>query len=239
MFSVCTAICCLAALGTTPVDLRLELLEDPVGEGGTIRVALIAATADAGTMQDVAALDVVLNWDPLVIGLVETDSSGAFPWISSGFMANLDGLNDDLDDGDAVLTALASPSAPAVVSSSGLLVATLEFAAIAPADATPIEIVLQQGEHSRTRVLAPSPPQTDVLDSVSGTEVTIRACGTGDWDGDGEVDLADFAGFQTCYSGAEVSAAPFCACLFDVEPDDDVDLGDYIEFAQQLTGPLP
>ncbi|MHC4066918.1 MAG: FG-GAP repeat domain-containing protein [Planctomycetota bacterium] len=52
----------------------------------------------------------------------------------------------------------------------------------------------------------------------------------GDYDGDGDVDLTDFAEFPACMTGPEGGPlAPGCVA-FDFEPDDDVDLDDYAAF---------
>ncbi len=48
----------------------------------------------------------------------------------------------------------------------------------------------------------------------------------GDFDGDRDVDLGDYAAFQACFSGDGVPHAPGCE-VFDSEPDGDVDLDDY------------
>lgn len=58
----------------------------------------------------------------------------------------------------------------------------------------------------------------------------------GDFDFDGDVDLADFADFGACMSGPEVPADPACS-LGDFDCDGDVDLGDFALFQQQFTGP--
>ncbi|UCG34259.1 MAG: DUF362 domain-containing protein [Phycisphaerales bacterium] len=65
--------------------------------------------------------------------------------------------------------------------------------------------------------------------------------GAGDVDGDGDVDLADFATFAMCYYGSGVTIPPpgcsaddFNSCDFD--DDDDVDLNDFATFAINFTG---
>ncbi|MCK4658391.1 MAG: hypothetical protein KAV82_02625 [Phycisphaerae bacterium] len=62
-------------------------------------------------------------------------------------------------------------------------------------------------------------------------------CERGDSNGDGSVDLRDFAGFQICFG--QTGTLDAACCLFDFEPDEDVDLDDYTEFSATFTGPQP
>ena len=57
---------------------------------------------------------------------------------------------------------------------------------------------------------------------------------TGDYEPDGDVDLADFAAFQVCFTQ---SATGGCADAFDFVPNDVFDVHDYAEFVNKLTGP--
>ena len=59
----------------------------------------------------------------------------------------------------------------------------------------------------------------------------------GDSDGDSDVDLADFAVFQDCFTGdGSRVTGPACeAC--DIDGDDRVDLDDFAEVEATLTGP--
>jgi len=64
------------------------------------------------------------------------------------------------------------------------------------------------------------------------------ATGTGDYDSDGDVDLADFAHLQGCFTG-EDGGAPETGCnVFRFDADQDVDLDDFAEFAAIFTGPV-
>ena len=55
-------------------------------------------------------------------------------------------------------------------------------------------------------------------------------------DADGDVDLAEFAVFQTCFSGNGGGVATGCDCS-DVDGDGDVDSADYAVFEEFFTGP--
>ncbi len=54
--------------------------------------------------------------------------------------------------------------------------------------------------------------------------------GNADFDGDGDVDLADFAGFQRCFTGRDVGPARSGCEMFYTDPDSDVDMDDYESF---------
>jgi len=63
---------------------------------------------------------------------------------------------------------------------------------------------------------------------------------TADFDGDGDVDLADFTLFQLCFGGSENPPAGTCppGVDADLDGDGDVDLDDFLEFQLQFTGSL-
>ncbi len=71
-----------------------------------------------------------------------------------------------------------------------------------------------------------------------GATLTVQPCPgslPGDSDGDGDVDLVDFAGFLSCVSGP--GEIPPSSCdVFDFEPDGDVDLHDAGAFQLAFTG---
>ena len=68
----------------------------------------------------------------------------------------------------------------------------------------------------------------------------VRGGLPGDFDGDGDVDLSDFATFALCFSNGATTPPPGCsesdftAC--DLDDDDDVDLTDFATFALHFTG---
>ena len=56
----------------------------------------------------------------------------------------------------------------------------------------------------------------------------------GDCDADGDIDLADFLIFQSCFTGSDAGPiGPNCACA-DGDGDDDVDLADLLFFQAQF-----
>lgn len=76
-------------------------------------------------------------------------------------------------------------------------------------------------------------PPTRLTD-CTGSEAPIELQNAGQA---GDIDLHDVAGFQRCFSGANVLAAPDCGCLYDGDGDMDVDLVDYAVFQASVTGP--
>jgi len=61
-----------------------------------------------------------------------------------------------------------------------------------------------------------------------------------DFDGDGDVDLTDFAFFQICFTGSagDCTQRPAFCCDADADGDGDVDLADFTEFQLAYTGSL-
>jgi hypothetical protein len=57
----------------------------------------------------------------------------------------------------------------------------------------------------------------------------------GDCDGDGDIDLADFDGFEDCLLGPDGGLGLDCDC-FDLDSDGDSDLADYATFQANFTG---
>ena len=58
----------------------------------------------------------------------------------------------------------------------------------------------------------------------------------GDYDADGDVDLADFADFEFCLSDPPGFQFP-CFMKFDFDGNDVIDIDDYAEFQQSMSGP--
>lgn len=76
--------------------------------------------------------------------------------------------------------------------------------------------------------------------SASGGNFTLTggfwfSLADGDCNTDGGVDLIDFDGFQSCFSGPGGGVGSGCRC-FDVDQDADVDLSDVAAFQQAFTG---
>jgi hypothetical protein len=76
---------------------------------------------------------------------------------------------------------------------------------------------------------------TVVADLMLPLNVVTVPC---DFDGDGDVDLADFAVFGQCFGGANLPPAGSCppGADADFDNDGDVDLSDFATFSQKFTG---
>jgi hypothetical protein len=69
-----------------------------------------------------------------------------------------------------------------------------------------------------------------------GLPLQVSVAGTGDCDGDCDVDLTDFAAFQLCFSGPGGGLDDGCGCA-DLDNDGDVDLNDFNGFQLAFSGP--
>ena len=74
--------------------------------------------------------------------------------------------------------------------------------------------------------------------NVVATNMAFMPYPLGDYDRDDDVDLGDFAGFESCFTGPGASGLlPHdCRCM-DFNEDNDVDLQDFIAFQTAYTGP--
>jgi hypothetical protein len=132
-------------------------------------------------------------------------------------------------------------------------------------DADPLFVTgpASHGDYYLSQTAAGQPDQSLCVDAgdpasplIEGTTCTIQfpdsgavdmgyhypiLAALGDFDGDGDVDLNDFATFALCYGGAAVTTPP-PGCseaefgLSDLDGDNDVDLGDFATFANNYTG---
>ncbi len=145
------------------------------------------------------------------------------------------------------------PSFPDVLMGDEVRVAEITSAALGPGWAgvgdiwRPGDAHLQDASPIRDGG-PPSVPDPDAGDMdgqprLAGTASDIGADeivppGTGDWDGDGDVDFVDTGHFQLCFRGpGMVLPDPACAAE-DLDGDGDVDLEDWIRFLTSVTGPF-
>jgi hypothetical protein len=191
-----TVVAVLATLCAFPcsaaVDISLQASPDPVQVGRVVDAEIVLSNTGP-TTASVAAVDVLLAWDPSEFRLTGFSGPAGNPWIALGFLNDPDGINNTFEDGNGLLTALAFPGNPIDIPPSGqFTVATVEFLALRATPAASIDILDSLGAYGQTRVFAPEPPQTDILGDTFGAAVEIfcTEC-VGDLDGDFDTDLDD------------------------------------------------
>jgi uncharacterized lipoprotein YddW (UPF0748 family) len=77
-------------------------------------------------------------------------------------------------------------------------------------------------EHVAFAIVGDAGPHLVYLDAIE------QLCVPGDWDGDGDADLADFAAWDTCMTGPTGGPVTGACQVFDVDADQDVDLADSV-----------
>ena len=78
---------------------------------------------------------------------------------------------------------------------------------------------------------------TGIVDMGYHYPVTGEPLLMGDYDRSGQIDLADFAGFQNCFTAHAHTGISPCCRIFDFEPDTDVDFADYAIWQNSFSGP--
>jgi hypothetical protein len=168
----------LSASATVRGEVALMLVptQSTVNRGELVEIGLFAVSDD-GKDQALAAMDVVLTWDPSVLGFDQFEDSGPVRWLLSGFLGDsgLDGLNNTLDDGDGMYTALSGLATPALVTPAGLLVTTFRFTAIEAAKSTEVRIETSLGNFSTTRIFGADFVNQLVTGELTGAKVEVRS----------------------------------------------------------------
>lgn len=195
----------LAIVAAVPVqaavDLEWRVENEIIQVGDTVRIGLYAVADNDGADEPFSLIEVVLQWDADVLGLLGVDDNGPYAWWVSGFVddSGLDGLNDTFDDGDADYQAWPDffGDLP-IATTEGLLVTTFEFEALAPAEATDVAMIEAFGSYAVTAVYDDEYGGWNIVDDIDSEslEITVLA---GDLDGDGDVDLADLSALLAVY----------------------------------------
>ena len=222
-----TAVLIGVAAARAAVDLEWRVENQGADVGDTVRIGFYAVADNDGADEPVSAIEAVVQWDPVYLGLLGVDNNGPYDWLFSGFPddSGLDGLNDTFADGNAYYQAWNNFSEYPVATPEGLLVTTFEFEALACANGTDVALLPERGLYSVTAVYDEVVPGLNIVDDLG--VAMVRTCGClGDLDGDGYTDLCDLAtllgAFGSCigdprYNPAADLADNGCIDLDDLE----------------------
>lgn len=245
------AIVAVSSAAMAEVDLELRVPARVARVGMTIEVGLYAVSDEDGD-QAIGGIDAILSWDPDSLELTGKIDNGSYSWLAPMFPddSGLDGLNADcgadvfcnpytglpFNDGDALYQALRQfpPNPPPYATPEGLLVTTIRFTALAPAQAT--EIGLLENVDTQWTTVADI-YASNVTGELRPVTLSIVSCGTwGDFNGDCEVDLVDFGPFESCLTGPGTASVGTECQAGDFDGDGDVDLHDFREFQLAFAG---
>jgi len=223
------------------VDLEWEVSGDTFRVGDIVQIGLYAVADNNGGDEPFASMSVIVLWDADVLALQGVLDNGPYTWAFSGFPSDYDGLNDSLDDGDAYYQAWPNFGDTPVATAEGLLVTTLEFEAVAPAEASDVQIEALYGYFAETYVGDEQYPGWNIVDDMGSTVVHVGPGGQqlGDMNCDGEVDFDDINAFVLALGGEDdyLQAYPDCQWLLgDINGDDTVDFNDINPFVALLGG---
>jgi hypothetical protein len=208
------------------INLEWRPAAQTVQVGDEVGIGLYAVSDDPEMDQLMAAMDVIIAWDPTSMELLGVDCSGCPNWLFSGFMTDPFGLNEAIppQDGDGLYTALAPLGVPIPATPDGTLVTTFRFRALAVTESMILDILESAGSPTGyTSVYDGTVPNMDVTGTLGSAEVTIvcQLC-PGDLNGDEVVNLTDLALLLAHY-GTTSGASPDEG---DLDCDGDVDLSD-------------
>ena len=178
------------------IDMSFSPAAQTVNTGDSVELTIVIQSA--GVEQEFIGLDAILDWNPGVLALQGVvNCQEEYPFSPCGFMNDPDDINEDFTDGNAILTALASPFFPAAAPQApeSLIIATLQFEALTSSPGTQIRFVPQMGIWSETQVLLPG--GANITGDISMVANVTVSGGPGpecpaDFDGDGEVGVTDF-----------------------------------------------
>jgi|GEM_PF-3559758 len=159
------------------VDMAQSPLAQSVPIGVTVNVKIVVNSPTPGG-QAWDSLDAVIAWDPTRLKLLGSTQvgAGAFFFLT-GFFPDPDGVNVSLIDGNAIFTALGPPGSQIIAppAPAQLVVTTLQFLALAPTPATPVDFLPTIGVFGQTRVLLGGFNVTGDTTSIAFVEIVV-AC---------------------------------------------------------------
>ncbi len=158
------------------IGLELRPSFQTVNVGDVVSIGLYAV-ADGGVPQDLAAVQVVLGWNPTYLQMMSNSKAGAVSLLTSAFTSpDPYGLNESLlpQDGNALYLGFAGLGAPVTATPAGVLLTTLRFEALSPVAFTPVELRVSGGNPvGFTTVFDGAVPNLDITGSLSGGGVQI------------------------------------------------------------------
>ena len=195
-----------------------------------VDIGLYAVSSDPN--QYLAAVEVILTWDPNYLQLLGNDDTGGASWLSSGFpKPDIAGLNEvrPPQDGDGLYQAWANWGVNVPATAEGTLLTTFQFAALHGTGSTSLNIEAAwppppQDPVQITVVWDGFIPEHDVTGTLGpGAEVAITCMEClGDVNRDGIVDIEDLGWLLPNY-GTSGGMYPSDG---DVDCDGDVDISD-------------
>lgn len=235
---LCAACATLSATGA--VNLEWRPSARTLGVGRTANLELYGVSDDPNGSEPVAAVDILVTWDPNRVELLGCDGTGAVDWLVAGFLSG--GLNENFpyppSDGDGLFTAFAQFSGPVDVTASGVLITTLRFRALEECDSTSIAIPKTLSGYT-TKVYSGTVPNLDISGTLGSCDIRIIPYILGDMNCDGVVDVFDIDAFVLAITnpGGYLSAYPLCDIeRGDCNQDGSVDVFDIDAFVDLIVG---
>lgn len=215
------------------IEFRPPLQTVFLGLDDEVEIGLYAVSDDAGE-QLLAALQVLIQWDPAFLELLGNHGDGAVAMLSSDFPDDPFGLNEVIppQDGDGIYVGLAPLSNPAAATPEGTLITTFVFGPAAVTPGTPVDILRTAGTPpTETIVFDGEVANLDVTGSTSGGVVEIAPCCPPDLDFDCYVGISDFLTLLAEW-GTDPGGPP------DLDGDGDVGIVDFLMLLAAW-GPCP
>jgi hypothetical protein len=218
-----------AAMFQTPaapaaINVELRPVSESVSLGETVEIGLYVVSDDE-TDQLLSAAQVILGWESTQLQLLGHHGVGAVALLSSGFPeGDPFGLNEVVppQDGNGIYIAFAPIAGSVAATPDGALLTTFEFLAIAPATATPVDVLASAGTPAtETIVFDGTVPNLDVTGVLVGTVVEVLSCCPPDLNGDCFVGIEDFLALLAAW-GTDPGGPP------DLDGDGNVGIEDFL-----------
>jgi hypothetical protein len=165
-----------APSASAAINLELRPSFQIANVGDTVSFGLYAV-ADGGVPQDLAAVQVVLGWNPTYLQMMSNSKAGAVTLLTSAFTSpDPYGLNESIlpQDGNALYVGFAGLGAPVTATPAGVLLTTLRFEALMQVAFTPVDLHVSGGDPlGFTTVFDGAVPNLSVTGSLSGGGVQI------------------------------------------------------------------